>query len=300
MTIEVPDAQAFVEDYLRTKVSSCESLSGGDWSTAYGFQAGEQHLVARFGSHVDDFEKDRAASRLVSEDLPVPQILAIGEAFDGYFCISERKFGVMLETLSPVQMRRIIPGVFKMLDALRIADVNIWCREIGEVKETWPLSMLEVDEEDERICGWHDKLALNSAVMETYQRGLHSLKSYVNRCPFEYSVRHRDLLHNNVLVDKDRITGVIDWGCARIGDFLHDVALLHFYTPWFPAMAEINWAMEAKAHYERIGLSVPEFEDRLKCYGIHIGLVGMTYSAFTDDLQELGAHSRRLEGLLDR
>jgi hygromycin-B 4-O-kinase len=300
MNFTAPEAQAFIETFLETKISSFQILTGGDWSAAFGFQASEQHLVVRFGIHLDDFAKDRAASRLASQDLPVPKVLAMGEAFDGYFCITERKFGVMLETLSADEMKRIVPAVFRMLDALRIADTESWCTEIGEPKESWPFSMLEVDQETDRVCGWHEKLSSHQSLNEVYEKCLGYLRSHVDQCPAEYSLRHRDLLHNNVLVSDDQITGVIDWGCARVGDYLHDVALLDFYSPWFPAMVEINWVREAKAHYSRSGVSVPDFEERLKCYGVHIGLEGMAYSAFTDDWQEVAAHSHRMSGLMAR
>src|SRR5213595_2349082 len=47
---------------------------------------------------------------------------------------------------------------------------------------------------------------------------------------------HNDLLHWNVLVSADKISGVIDWQCSLYGDFLYDIALLSYGAPWYPAM----------------------------------------------------------------
>ncbi len=105
-------------------------------------------------------------------------------------------------------------------------------------------------------------------------------------------------MHNNVIVANDRIVAVIDWGCARFGDFLHDVALFSFYAPWFPFTAGIDWIDHAKRHYLEIGLDVPDIDERVRCYEVHIGLEGMAYSAFTEDWSEVQAHANRTLGII--
>src|SRR5579884_781226 len=60
-----------------------EPLTGGFWSSAYGFSAGGRELVVRFGQNVSWFEADRAAMAFASPHLPVPEVLDVGPAFDG-------------------------------------------------------------------------------------------------------------------------------------------------------------------------------------------------------------------------
>jgi hypothetical protein len=46
--------------------------------------------VIRFGRHVEDFRKDERAAALYAPGIPVPRVLEIGEAFDGYaYAVSE-------------------------------------------------------------------------------------------------------------------------------------------------------------------------------------------------------------------
>jgi hygromycin-B 4-O-kinase len=52
---------------------------------------------------------------------------------------------------------------------------------------------------------------------------------------------HRALVHgdfgsNNVLAENGRITGVIDWSEAMVGDTLYDTANLFFWRPWLACM----------------------------------------------------------------
>jgi hygromycin-B 4-O-kinase len=122
------------------------------------------------------------------------------------------------------------------------------------------------------------------------------MRDLVELCPETRHLVHDDLINRNVLVDGDRITAVLDWGSSVYGDFLYDVAKLVFYRPWYPAWRDIDFAAEARAHYDRIGLPVPHFEERLACYGLRIGLADMAYSAFRGRWGEV---ARKAECLLE-
>ena len=103
MNLSAEDATDFLTSWLGGPVTDAEPLHGGDWSQAFGLDFENSPLVARFGHrHVDDFEKDRAAFRFSSAELPIPEVLGICPAFAGYCCISRRKFGAVLETSAAV------------------------------------------------------------------------------------------------------------------------------------------------------------------------------------------------------
>ena len=104
---------------------------------------------------------------------------------------------------------------------------------------------------------------------------------------------HSDLIHRNVLVHDDRITAVLDWGCAMYGDFLYDLAWLTFWSPWHPELRDIDLRSRALAHYDAIGLAVPDFERRMRCCELHIGLAAQAYNAFTGRWDELVSSGRR-------
>ena len=52
--------------------------------------------MIRFGKYVDDFRKDQLAYAYTAPGLPIPQVVDIGTAFDGYYAISTRAYGLSL------------------------------------------------------------------------------------------------------------------------------------------------------------------------------------------------------------
>src|SRR5579872_1518982 len=99
--------------------ASVAVLGGGDWSRAFSFCVDSRELVVRFGCYQEDFLKDQQAMRFARPELPVPQVLEIGEALGLFYAVSERHFGVFLETLDQAGWRRLVPALLRGLDALR-------------------------------------------------------------------------------------------------------------------------------------------------------------------------------------
>ena len=82
---------------------------------------------------------------------------------------------------------------------------------------------------------------------------------------------HRALVHgdfgsNNVLAENGRVTGVIDWSEAMIGDSLYDIANLFFWRPWLECM-------EVQCRYMEVH-SADRLRDQGKLlrYQVRIGL----------------------------
>ena len=59
-----------------------------------------------------------------SAALPIPAVIEIGAAGDGYFAVSERAPGELLDGLDGAGMRAVLPGLLAALDALRDIDVS--------------------------------------------------------------------------------------------------------------------------------------------------------------------------------
>jgi len=66
-----------------------------------------------------------------------------------------------------------------------------------------------------------------------------------------------------------------------------------FWQPWYPAWRQIDFRQEAAQHYATIGLDVPNFEARLRCYEVVIGLDNQRYSAYKGRWEQLAAVAER-------
>ena len=160
---------------------------------------------------------------------------------------------------------------------------------------SWRAALLDVtgDRPGDRIHGWRARLAASAVGGEPFDAAYRRLESLADDLPDLRCLIHSDLLHYNVLVEGDRISGVLDWGCAMTGDFLYDLAWFSFWQPWYPAWQRIDFVQEARRHYAAIGLAVPAFEQRLRCCQLHIGLAGMAYQAYAGDWVNLEGTARR-------
>jgi hygromycin-B 4-O-kinase len=292
---------AFLVAHDGYEVSDIQPLHGGAWSSAYSFRSERGQSVIRFARDDHTFRKDQLAARFASPDLPIPRIEAIGEAFGGYFAISERAPGEMLDDLSPEKMRRVVPAVFRLLDAARAVDLSA-TRGFGDWDATgnasylsWRDCLLDVEKDSPEhwFHGWRAALAASPIGDSAFNQAFERLKQLADEPPDGRHLIHNDLLYRNVLVSQDRIAAVIDWGCSLYGDFLYDIALLAYGAPWFPSMDGINWEAEARTHFAAIGLDVPRLEERLLCCKIHVGLGAQGWSLYMKDWEELERHAKR-------
>ena len=292
---------AFLRARFGPGVVEVSSIGQGQWSQAYTFRRAGVGYVARFSTVSEDFEKDRRAARFGSPALPIPRVVEVGEAFGGYFAISERAYGASLDSLDGAQMRSVLPSLFAALDASRLVDLaesagyGIWGADGSARHPTWPAALLDVtnDRPDSRTHGWRDRLDRSPIGSGPFEEGLRRLQALVTSCPQDRSLIHGDLLANNVLVQANRITAVLDWGCSMYGDFLYDIAWFCFWAPWYPAWKGIDFRDEAARHYESIGLDVLDFEERPRCYQVHIGLDAQAYTAFRGRWDGLERRAKR-------
>ncbi len=226
----IDQIQTFLNAHYRNEVQSIEPLKGGDWSSAYAFQLDGEDYVVRFGKYGDDFKKDQVAAEFASEHLPIPNVSAVGDAFDGYFAISSRAYGEMLDELDKASMERIVPAVFRMFDAMRAVDLSSttgfgdWVAQNVAPYKSWSDYLLDVKNDNDpyrRIYGWRTYLENSPTGIDPFNKAYERLLKLVPASPNKRHLVHNDLLYRNVLVSNDKIAAVIDWGNSMYGDFLY-------------------------------------------------------------------------------
>ena len=299
-------AAAFLASRFGDEAGPPRPFAHGEWSKAYAFRRAGADYVIRFSALEEDFRKDALAARYASPHLPIPRVLEIGEAYGGFYCVSERAPGTHIDAVDGDHMRRLLPSLFAMLDAARLVDLSQTSGYGGfdaagnAPDPTWRANLLQIGSESAsgRSRGWRELLAGSPIGTAPFEAGLKRLQTLVERCPEQRSLVHGDLLHFNVLVEDDRITGVVDWGCGIYGDFLYDVAWFAYYAPWYPAWRGIDFVAEAARHYQAIGLHVPHYEDRLRCYQLRIGLDDLKWNAGTQNWPQFAATADRLAELV--
>src|SRR4051794_38052450 len=92
------EVAAFLAQHTGGESIDLEPLTGGAWSSAWAYRAGEEELVIRFGPERSWYETDRMAMAFNGPELPVPQVREVGTTPTGQaYAISVRRHGQFLE-----------------------------------------------------------------------------------------------------------------------------------------------------------------------------------------------------------
>jgi aminoglycoside phosphotransferase (APT) family kinase protein len=308
-------SQSQAHEFLAAKFGAVEEprpLGGGFWSSAYSFFHAGDELVVRFGANKDWFEADRAALAFASPDLPVPEVVEVGEAFDGFYAVSVRCHGINLEDVRPEQSDAAGPMLASLLAALfrvpKSSNLSVgWHWRPTRSDLTWRgwLSGRLVDDSRKEVHGWRAGLAARSELDRVYRAGEARVRDLIEACPERRDLIHGDLLHANVLVAEDAShpNAVFSWKNSVRGDFLFDTAWCTFCSAiWYPGIAAADpW------HRVRREPSIRDDADawidapvRHHCYELHIGLTAMAWNVWVDDSEALNQIATQLVVVLER
>jgi hygromycin-B 4-O-kinase len=313
--ISAAAVREFVARRYGPRATDVHPLGAGEWSQAYAVVLDGREMVIRFGGHVEDFRKDQVmaahGSQMVlargddpaeSPGLPVPAVTEIGQAGDGYFAVSERASGTLLDQLDGDGMRAVLPALLVTLDAIGDIDVGgrgygIWAPDLTAPAVTWCQALLAVDQETARVPGWRAALASSPTGSGPFERAYARLADLAGDLEVQRRLIHGDLLNRNVLVHRQRITAVIDWGSAACGDPLYDAAWLIYWWPWYPQWRGIDIQAELRDHWARRGGPPADAGRRLLACQLHIGLDAMSYTALRGRWDDLARNAAQLAAL---
>ena len=295
-------------------VSELEALDGGYWSKAFGYRLlGDTptDLVVRFSGQAEGYRIDRQAYQFAASGLPVPEVLAIGEALGQFFAVSRRLSGKFIEVASVEQRSQICSTLSALLAKLR---ANRFCDSDNKpvvewyeapdqgVASWWEWLRLGLGESAQQpLALWRSQLPHYPELEQLFVRTLARIDQLKAHIPERRDLVHGDLLHQNVLVNDDgtEVTGIFSWKCSAFGDFLYDVAWCTLWASWFPALdADDLW----QRTFEANDLSPDDLQDaalRHHCYELQIAASHLGWFITSDDETNRRRLMPQLQALLD-
>ena len=253
------------------------SLTEGEESRAFRFARGGQDFVLRINREREGFAKDELAARLFgSAALPIPEVLMIDALDDGSaLCISRLVPGETLQIMDKALLDVTLGAVGDVLDAMASVDTS----SISGYGRFDGHGTGEAAQWLDFITGIADPKAYawSSLGLEGVAGWVGQVIVLAGRLPEHRQLVHGDFGSSNVLADGDRITGVIDWSEAMVGDGLYDVANILFWRTWLDCMEQQARYFETDQP-ERLADG-----DRLRCYQLRIGLDLIYQSAVEGD-----------------
>jgi hygromycin-B 4-O-kinase len=226
-------------------VSDFEPLPEGLVSQVFAFRHAGEALVVRVGPERAAYEKDAfVAQACARPGLPIPEVVAVEPLGDDLtFCISRRAAGVRLHDMPLADAERLAPALLASLDEIGRADVATLAghgvfNAIGHGRHaSWRDHLLRFNAGAD---AWLPRLPAADAAAT-----LRALAEIERLAPAEppRGLVHGDLGGANLIVDGARVTGVIDWDRALLGDPAYDAANLFFwgearFAPVRAALAE--------------------------------------------------------------
>lgn len=276
--VKISEVKRFLQKEFGESITLLKPVGGGEYSCAFVFNAKDEKYIIRVNKTAKSYRKDRYAyNNFHSNTIPIPKIIRIGRFNKRlYFTISERAEGKLLDDFTIKELNKLLPQIVNVLDAIHSTKISGKNRKAGDLNTR---GIGTFDSWKEYILAKRNRTGMEKEFFGEIEAKIASLIKY---CPGEkqYLV-HGDYGFNNVLSDGKKITGVIDWGESKYGDFLYDVAWLDFWSH------NIKYAKKFKIHYQRVGTKIPNYEERIACYKLFLGL--SSFNFFTNSGQKHNA-----------
>jgi hygromycin-B 4-O-kinase len=279
---------ALLRELFGDRVAGVERLTGGVFSRAFAFSVDERDYVVRVNAAAhaaESFAKDDYAWRhFASPALPVPRIVALGETSGWHYAIGERVAGLPLSAFSRAERRRALPAALDTLEEVGKVDTGAsrdygdWGSDGNGKFASWQAYLADIIENhaDGYYADWQRLFDESFLERDVYEAIYERMLERAERCPNERALIHNDFHFDNLMAAGERITGVLDWSNALYGDPLYDVAWLARPSPdpgW--------WYDDSEILRARFG-AAPDYDTRLTCYQLHIGLDHLRFYAKND------------------
>lgn len=249
-------------------------------SKSWRYSLNSKQFILRISPRITDFDKDKYCSEHFSSELiPIPKIIRIEKGENGlYYCISVKCNGEIIDNFEDKNIFNLIPLVLNLayeLRRIRISPEAKYGNFDGKGKA--------------KFDTWKDYLT-NTLAIDDFTRILYAkILKLIKYCPENKFLIHGDFGLNNILSDGSQITGIIDWGDAKYGDFLYDLAWICFWSSTIP------YERLFLNYYAQKGVPIPYYKERLLCYTCFLGINVLKFLQETKDKKTYGWVLKKLE-----
>jgi hygromycin-B 4-O-kinase len=279
----------FLQSGFNPGISEVALIGAGMFSQAFSFDFDGQQFVIRLNSHPEDFLKDAFAyEHFASSKLPIPKMIRFGRFDDiHYFAITECCQGMTLNDLEAGAIEQTLPSLFDTLHTIHTLDSSNYsgwgltdaCGNGGFA--SWQDYLLSFYNQKFPFT-WKQLFSETFMEQELYEKALVVIQNNLQFCSTQKYWVHGDFGFDNVMSDRQRITGVLDWAESLLGDYVYDIAYLEFWSE--NICYKQRWLQWLRNR--QINLSLDHFEERLRCYILHIALKGLAIAAIRNDMQD--------------
>lgn len=281
-SLETSEVEVVLGNHFDSNVTGITPLNGGNLSAVFSFLVSDKEYVIKFSDLAGSFETERFISDLLtSQGIPFPSCLGLGIFKSLNYLISERISGLNLASCSPEQQRQLLPEVIQLLNRMNLIELGqthgygfITASGNGTYS-SWREHIIAANAEDQTGTfweGWYDLFNTSCLEKDVFEECYNRLLAYSRyNEPYRCFI-HGDFHQFNIMSNGQRITGVIDSN-GKYGDFLVDLATLDWH------LRNLDVIQEYQNYQQQMGISIPNFEERLIGAKYYNGLIGLRFYA---------------------
>lgn len=235
----------------------------GELSKVYQFRTDDNAYVVHFRLKEESLLKAEAIYEQFGSLLPIPRTLQRGTKNGVHYLISQRAEGAPVSSLSDekqVQLSTHLADVYSQINETTTSAAFGIIEPGKQPSDSSWLATLErffIEEEDSFYGHWKTLFTNSMLEKDVFEQGYGKMMELATYAPKQPYLVHGDFHTGNFIAAGDRITAIVDWEMAMQGDFMFDLAGLHFWSPHlqFPEKMKTIWQEQNK--------TVPYFKERL-------------------------------------
>lgn len=271
-----PEIITEVTKFFGVNNISIDPFSFGENSNAYSFSVKDQEYVLRVSLFGHGFILDQLFFKLLKNSIiPIPETVYTGKFKNKYFSISKRIQGKLLIDEDDNTQLSLMGEFLKISHAIHSDSHSVSITGFGPIGEngagkyqSWR-SFIE-DQTPSSSTLW----------LPNYFDKLNQLKlSNFIDITGDKGYIHGDYGYKNIIVKSGKISGVIDWEDAKLGDFVYDIAYIHFWATQTDFQKIFYNFYSSSAT-----LDLKNFKKRFDCYTLYIGISLLNYFASKNDI----------------
>ncbi|MGM1047147.1 MAG: aminoglycoside phosphotransferase family protein [Bacillota bacterium] len=285
---------------LGSSVTNLSPIEMGELSRVFSFECNGLPYVAHFKETKESLEKARYMYQTYGSRLPIPKVVEVGELDGVFFAISDKVHGKPISAFPPSQQEIILKDVANHLVALGQLNIDRsqgygWISPEGSTSSASWVETIETFFKIDPNGFYQDWTRLyDESFLERplFEEGYSAMMELLQYAPGSPLLVHGDFHLGNMLSDGSKVTGIVDWEMAMHGDFMFDVAGLHFWSSTLDFPQKVRDVCSANK------VDIPHFEERLRCYMLVKAIDGLRFYAKQDSRPSYDYMKERLKTLL--
>ena len=269
-TISDEQVERILSEIFPDGITDLLRIVAGEFAQAFSFKHQNRAYILRVSQRsesLDDYNKENKVYDLLPATVKVARnekvfakdgmVYSLALRIPGKTLMQLRKANEQTEddiAAATEQLIDILQAILE-IDVSTYTGFGTFDMDLNGAHKTWCdylLSKLV----HRHVLSWRETI-VNEEDIKIYDSLVEQINALIKQIPdTKKSLVHGDFGEGNVLFENGSVTGIIDWGGAKWGDHLYDVAIFDMWTPQY----------ELVAKYKQKYPDFESFDQRIRCY----------------------------------